>query len=111
MDEISTALSALERLSASPSTSASGPLNALLEQQFGVARERIAAGSDPQQVIKELLASVARSKKEVEKGLKGWYSALGNVGKAVEKVSHASSLTLVGHECRVSAAKGADHAA
>lgn len=90
MDDITAALTTLEALSSSPSTSASGPLNALLERQFGVARERIAAGSDPQQVIKELLSSVARSKKEVEKGLKGWYSALGGVGKAVEKVSTAA---------------------
>lgn len=85
MEDITTALAALEKLSSSPSTSASGPLNALLEQQFAVARDRITAGSDPKQVIQELLTSVARSKKEVEKGLKGWYAALGNVGKAVEK--------------------------
>jgi hypothetical protein len=86
MDDITTALSTLEALSSSPSTSASGPLNALLEQHFSVARQRITAGSDPKQVIQELLNSVARSKKEVERGLKGWYSALGNVGKAVDKV-------------------------
>lgn len=89
MEDITTALAALEKLSSSPSTSASGPLNALLEQQFAVARDRITAGSDPKQVIQELLTSVARSKKEVEKGLKGWYAALGNVGKAVEKVRSA----------------------
>lgn len=87
MDEITAALSALEQLSSSPSTSASGPLNALLEQHFAVARQRIIAGSEPRLVIQELMGNVARCKKEVEKGLKGWYVSLGGVGKAVEKVS------------------------
>lgn len=86
MDDIRTSLQALEALSSQPGTSAGGPLQILLDQHFKVAKERIQAGSDPKQVIKELINSVGKSKKEVEKGLKGWYGALGNVGKAVEKV-------------------------
>lgn len=87
MEDIHQALSALESLASQPGTSASGPLQALLDQHFSVARERLQAGSDPQQVIEELIKAVGKSKKEVEKGLKGWYNALGGVGKAVEKVS------------------------
>lgn len=84
--DVAGALEALESLSSSPSTSASGPLTALLDQHLAVAKERLHAGSDPKRVIEELQASVTRSKKEVEKGLKGWYGALGNLGKAVDKV-------------------------
>ncbi|WWD21932.1 hypothetical protein CI109_106420 [Kwoniella shandongensis] len=83
--DISTALSALETLSSSTSTSSSGPLNALIDDHFARAKTRISAGEDPKAVITELQKAVGRSKKEVEKGLKGWYSALGNVGKAVDK--------------------------
>ena len=84
--DISTALSALEALSSSTSTSSSGPLNALLDQHFEGARQRILNGDDPKVVITHLERSVTKAKKDVEKGLKGWYAALGNVGKAVEKV-------------------------
>lgn len=86
--EISAALSALEALSSSPSTSSSGPLNALLETHFAQARERITNGDDPKTVIQDLQKNIVRAKKEVEKGLKGWYAALGNVGKVVDKVSY-----------------------
>ncbi|KAK8846625.1 hypothetical protein IAR55_005711 [Kwoniella newhampshirensis] len=83
--DISTALSALEALSSATSTSSSGPLNALIDDHFSNAKARIIAGEDAKVVITELQRAVGRSKKEVEKGLRGWYSALGNVGKAVDK--------------------------
>lgn len=88
--DIENALNALETLASSTSTSSSGPLNSLIDQHFQVARERLTAGSDPKQVIQELQKNVTRAKKDVEKGLKTWYAALGNVGKAVEKVSPSS---------------------
>ena len=84
--DIASTLSSLEALSSSPSTSSSGPLNILLEVQFAKARRRLEEGEDVKVVIGDLQKSVVRAKKEVEKGLKGWYGALGNVGKAVEKV-------------------------
>ena len=84
--DISSSLAALESLSSSTSTSSSGPLNALLDEHFLSARERILAGEDTKSVITELQKNVSRAKKDVEKGLKAWYAALGNVGKAVEKV-------------------------
>lgn len=85
--DVSAALEALEALAANNSTSSSGPLNRLLNDHFTVARERLLAGSPPKLVITELQANLARAKKDVEKGLKAWYSALGNVGKSVDKVS------------------------
>ncbi|OCF59236.1 hypothetical protein L486_03739 [Kwoniella mangroviensis CBS 10435] len=85
MMDISTALSALESLSSSTSTSSSGPLNALIDVQFTNAKSRILSGEDPKVVITELQKNVKNCKKEVEKGLKGWYGALGNVGKEVDK--------------------------
>lgn len=88
--DVSAALDALEALASTSATSSSGPLNALLEQHFAVARERILAGSPPKHVIAELQTNVAKAKKQVERGLKTWYAALGNTGKAVEKVSSAS---------------------
>lgn len=84
--DITNALTALESLASSTSTSSSGPLNALIDQHFSVARDRLITGSDPRQVIQELQKNVTKAKKEVEKGLKTWYAALGNVGKSVEKV-------------------------
>jgi hypothetical protein len=87
MMDISTALIALEQLASSTSTSSSGPLNVLLDEHFSGARQRLLAGEDPKTVIGDLQKSVVRSKKEVEKGLKAWYAALGNVGKSIEKVS------------------------
>lgn len=87
MDDIHTALTALEALSSQPGTSASGPLQSLLDKHFLTARQRLESGSDPAQVIQELISAVARTKKEVEKGLKVWYNGLGTVGKAVDKVS------------------------
>jgi hypothetical protein len=86
MNDIHQALTALEALATQPGTSASGPLQTLLDGHFATARERLEAGSDPAQVVQELMAAVARTKKEVEKGLKGWYNGLGAVGKAVDKV-------------------------
>ncbi|WVQ83946.1 hypothetical protein IAT38_006090 [Cryptococcus sp. DSM 104549] len=83
--DIPTALSALESLSSSTSTSSSGPLNALIDTHFARAKARITDGEDPKLVITELQKALVKSKKEVEKGLKGWYAALGNVGKAVDK--------------------------
>lgn len=85
--EISTALNALDQLSSSISTSSSGPLNALLETHFVTAKNSILAGDNPKAVITELQKNVVKAKKEVEKGLKAWYGALGNVGKAVDAVS------------------------
>jgi len=85
--EIQAALSALEQLSSSTSTSSSGPLNNLLETHFTQAKERILAGDNPKAVITELQKNVVKAKKDVEKGLKAWYGALGNVGKAVDTVS------------------------
>ena len=92
---ISIALQALETLSSSPSTSSSGPLNVLLENHFATARSRLEAGDEPQAVISDLQKQVARAKKDVEKGLKTWYGALGNVGKAVDKVSVPNSERLL----------------
>ena len=89
--EIAAALSALEGLSSSPSTSASGPLTVLLEEHFARARQRIQDGEEPSVVVADLQKQVVRAKKEVEKGLKGWYAGLGGVGKAVEKVCHLAS--------------------
>ncbi|EKC97538.1 negative regulation of gluconeogenesis-related protein [Trichosporon asahii var. asahii CBS 8904] len=83
--DVSAALDALEALASTSATSSSGPLNALLEQHFAVARERILAGSPPKHVIAELQTNIAKAKKQVERGLKTWYAALGNTGKAVEK--------------------------
>ncbi|WVW78889.1 hypothetical protein I302_100852 [Kwoniella bestiolae CBS 10118] len=83
--DISSALSALESLSSSTSTSSSGPLNALIDTHFTNAKSRILAGEDPRVVITELQKNVKNCKKEVEKGLKGWYGALGGVGKEVDK--------------------------
>ncbi|WVR04338.1 hypothetical protein IAU60_001339 [Kwoniella sp. DSM 27419] len=80
--DISGALSALEALSSSTSTSSSGPLNALIDEHFSQAKERILAGEDAKVVITDLHKAVKASKKDIEKGLKGWYGALGNVGKA-----------------------------
>jgi hypothetical protein len=86
--DISTALTALEQLASSTSTSSSGPLNALLDEHFSLARQRLLSGDeDPRVVITDLQKSVVKAKKDVEKGLKAWYAGLGNVGKAVEKVS------------------------
>ena len=90
--DISSALSALEALSSSPSTSSSGPLNVLLEDQLARARKRIEDGEDVKVVIGDLQKSVLKAKKDVQKGLAGWYTALQNVGKAVENVD-----LLVGH--------------
>jgi hypothetical protein len=84
--EISAALSALETLSSSTSTSSSGPLNALLETHFIQAKNSIIAGDNPRAVITELQKNVVKAKKDVEKGLKAWYGALGNIGKAVDSV-------------------------
>ena len=89
--EVETALKALEELASSPSTSSSGPLESLLSAHFGVARERIIHGSDPKSVILELQKNVAKAKKDAEKGLKAWYTALNGVGKQVDKVSRLSS--------------------
>ncbi|OCF42093.1 hypothetical protein I317_04064 [Kwoniella heveanensis CBS 569] len=83
--DISAALSALEALSSSTSTSSSGPLNALIDHQFTQSKQRILAGDDPKTVIVDLQKAVKTCKKDVEKGLKSWYGALGNVGKAVDK--------------------------
>lgn len=85
--EIATALAALEQLSSSTSTSSSGPLNGLLDTHFTQAKERIRAGDNPKAVITDLQKKVIKAKKDVEKGLKAWYSSLGNVGKAVDAVS------------------------
>ena len=85
--EISSALTALEALSSSTSTSSSGPLDTLLDEHFLSARERILAGEDTKTVILELQKNVTRAKKDVDKGLRAWHAALGNVGKAVEKVT------------------------
>lgn len=85
--DLHTTLQALEQLASSPSTSSSGPLNALLDDHFARARQRLSAGEDPKGVITDLQKQITRSKKDVEKGLKAWYAALGNVGKAVDKVS------------------------
>ncbi|WWC67530.1 uncharacterized protein I206_101438 [Kwoniella pini CBS 10737] len=83
--DISQALSALEALSSSTSTSSSGPLNALIDIHFNNAKSRILAGEDPKVVITELQKNVKTCKKDVEKGLKAWYGALGNVGKEVDR--------------------------
>ena len=89
--DIQAALHTLQDLASSPSTSASGPLDALLEKHFAKAKSRLSAGDDPAEVIAELQKSVVKAKKEVEKGLKAWYGALGGVGKAVDKVRSWSS--------------------
>jgi hypothetical protein len=88
--DISSSLLALEQLSSSPSTSASGPLNALIDTSLTRAKTRIAAGEDARIVLTQLQKDVAKAKKDVEKGLKGWYAALGGVGKAVDKVCRTS---------------------
>lgn len=90
--DVSAALDALEALASTSATSSSGPLNALLEQHFAVARERILVGSPPKHVIAELQTNIAKAKKQVERGLKTWYAALGNTGKAVEKVSSCTAV-------------------
>jgi hypothetical protein len=86
--EVSSALLALEQLSSSTSTSSSGPLNALLDNHFAKAKQRILEGDNPRSVITDLQKAVTRAKKDVEKGLKAWYGGLGNVGKAVDRVSY-----------------------
>lgn len=89
--EIATALIALEQLSSSSATSSSGPLNALLDSHFAQAKERILAGDNPKAVITDLQKDVIKAKKGVEKGLKAWYTGLGNVGKAIDSVGCATS--------------------
>lgn len=84
--DVSAALTALEALASANATSSSGPLNTLLDAHFAVAKERLLAGAPPKHVITELQAAVAKSKKEVEKGLKAWYAHLGGLGKNIEKV-------------------------
>jgi hypothetical protein len=98
--EISAALSALEALSSSTSTSSSGPLNALLETHFIQAKNSILAGDNPRAVITELQKNVVKAKKDVEKGLKAWYGALGNVGKAVDSVCLIKSMSGNELNCR-----------
>jgi len=51
------------------------------------AKNSILAGDNPRAVITELQKNVVKAKKDVEKGLKAWYGALGSVGKAVDSVS------------------------
>lgn len=85
--DIHAALAALEHLSSSSATSSSGALNDLLEVHFTAAKERILAGDNPKAAITELQKNVIKAKKETEKGLKAWYSALGNVGKEIDTVS------------------------
>lgn len=82
--DVSAALGALEALSSTPT---SAPLSTLIDNHIAVARARLEAGAPPKQVIAELQTAVTRSKKEVERGLKAWYAALGGMGKSVEKVS------------------------
>lgn len=84
--DVSPALSALEALSSSTSTSSSGPVNGLIDDHLVQAKRRIMAGEDPRTVVQELQKAVVKSKKEVEKNLKAWYFALGNMGKAIDKV-------------------------
>lgn len=88
--EVSSALLALEQLASSTSTSSSGPLNALLDQHFSQAKKRILEGDNPRSVILDLQKSVNKAKKDVEKGLKGWYGALGTLGKSVDKVGRVA---------------------
>lgn len=95
--EVSSALLALEQLSSSTSTSSSGPLNALLDEHFTNAKRRILEGDNPRAVITDLQKSVTRAKKDVEKGLKVWYGALGNLGKAVDRVSLRYTSPSSGH--------------
>ncbi|KAK4685247.1 E3 ubiquitin-protein transferase RMND5, partial [Tremellales sp. Uapishka_1] len=83
--DLQSSLHALEQLASCPSTSSSGPLDALLDIHLTQAKQRLLDGEDPKAVLTELQKTITRTKKEVEKGLKGWYGALGNVGKAVEK--------------------------
>ncbi|GMK57716.1 hypothetical protein CspeluHIS016_0405500 [Cutaneotrichosporon spelunceum] len=92
--DVTVALDALEALAANISTSTSAPLTRLLNEHLAVARERILAGSPPTLVIAELQTNLTRAKKDVEKGLKAWYAALGNVGKSVDK-SFPPSLSAV----------------
>jgi hypothetical protein len=96
MNDIHTALTALEALSSQPGTSASGPLQSLLDRHFSAARQSLENGGDPSSVIQELITAVARTKKEVEKGLKVWYNGLGTVGKATDKVSPTISASVTG---------------
>jgi hypothetical protein len=98
--EISIALSALDALSSSTSTSSSGPLNALLETHFIQAKNSILAGDNPRAVITELQKNVVKAKKDVEKGLKAWYGALGSVGKAVDSVCLVKSISGNELNCR-----------
>jgi hypothetical protein len=86
--EINSALAALEHLSSSSATSSSGALNALLETHFAACKQRILAGDNPKAAITELQKNVIKAKKETEKGLKAWYSALGNVGKEIDSVRY-----------------------
>lgn len=65
----------------------------LIDDHLAQAKSRIIAGEDPRTVIQELQKAVAKSKKEVEKNLKAWYFALGNVGKAIDKVRGDGYLT------------------
>ncbi|RSH79110.1 uncharacterized protein EHS24_001148 [Apiotrichum porosum] len=94
--DVSAALGALEALSSQP---ASGPLTAVIENHIAVARMRLEAGAPPKQVITELQSSITRAKKEVERGLKAWYSAIGNVGKGVEKVRVWCPCSIAGWRC------------
>jgi len=84
--DIAISLQALEQLSSSTSTSSSGPLKILLDEHFETAKSRLLSGDEPKLVLTDLQKAVTRSKKDVEKGLKAWYAALGNVGKQVDKV-------------------------
>ncbi|EIW68576.1 hypothetical protein TREMEDRAFT_71847 [Tremella mesenterica DSM 1558] len=83
--DISTALSTLQSLSSSPSTSASGPLTVLIDDHLTHAKQRLINGENPSEVVTDLQKNVLKAKKEVDRGLKGWYAALGGVGRAVDK--------------------------
>jgi hypothetical protein len=57
-----------------------------LESSCDAAQSRIMDGIDPKEVIQDLLDEVDKAKSGVDRGLKDWYSAMGKVGKAIEKV-------------------------
>lgn len=70
-----------------------------LDDAFTRAQERIRDGEDAEAVLRSVLDEVERSRSGVDRGLKEWYSALGKVGKAIDKVRLPACLSDQNRSC------------
>lgn len=81
--------SSSKKSKAAPSTGSSACIpQALgtLEASFESAQSQILDGIDAGDVVRGLLNEVEKTKGGVDRGLKDWYSALGKLGKSIDKV-------------------------